>query len=139
MGRPAKKIDGELVRKLAKIGCTQQDVAEFLDCSHSVISERFRQDFHQGRAASKISLRRMQWRAAKRGSVPMSIHLGKVYLGQTDRVDVTSKSSNAACDITRAENPRDRPTDIQAAIHAMGYLRPDAMAALPNGAPPAVD
>jgi hypothetical protein len=57
LGRPPKDIDGEMVRKLAKMGCTQEDIAEFFDCTHSVISERFRQDFHQGRAESKISLR----------------------------------------------------------------------------------
>ncbi len=81
MGRPAKPIDSELVRKLAKMGCTQGDIAEFFDCSQSVISERFRSDFNLGSAESKISLRRMQWKAARAGSVPMLIHLGKVYLG----------------------------------------------------------
>jgi len=42
MGRPPKDIDAEMVRKLAKIGCTQKDIAEFFHCAHSVISERFR-------------------------------------------------------------------------------------------------
>jgi hypothetical protein len=108
MGRPLKDIDGEMVRKLAKMGCTQEDIAEFFDCAHSVISERFRQDFHQGRAESKISLRRMQWRSAMRGSDRMLIHLGKTYLGQTDRLDVTS-GNNALRTVffERVNNPRD--------------------------------
>jgi hypothetical protein len=131
MGRPPKDIDAETVFKLAKIGCTQQDVAEFFDCSHSVISERFRQDFHQGRAASKISLRRAQWRSAMKGSDRMLIHLGKVHLGQTDRLDVTSKSNRTMVYIERADNPRDVPLDLDAAIQAMGYGPRDTVVCLP--------
>jgi hypothetical protein len=107
MGRPAKDIDAELVRKLAKLGCTQEEIADVFDCAHSVISERFRQEFHVGRGESKISLRRMQWKAARGGSVPMLIHLGKVHLGQTDRVDVTSKGKSTVVYIEKADNPRD--------------------------------
>jgi predicted transcriptional regulator len=49
VGRPLKPIDAEMVRKLAKIGCTQRDIAEFFDVSQSVISERFRSDFQLAR------------------------------------------------------------------------------------------
>jgi hypothetical protein len=90
MGRPAKPIDAEMVRKLARLGCTQEDIAEFFDCAQSVISERFRLDFQLGRVESRISLRRLQWKAARAGSSSMLIHLGKVYLGQISRLDVTS-------------------------------------------------
>jgi hypothetical protein len=90
MGRPRKKIDPEQVRKLARLGCTQADIAEFLACAQSVISERFRSVFALGCAQSKISLRRLQWKAARAGSVPMLIHLGKQYLGQSDRVELQS-------------------------------------------------
>jgi hypothetical protein len=98
MGRPPKDIDAELVRKLAKIGSTQKDIAEFFDCSQSVISERFRSDSQLGSAESKISLRRMQWKAARAGSVPMLIHLGKVYLGQSDKLQVTTEEPPAHSD-----------------------------------------
>jgi hypothetical protein len=107
MGRPPKDIDGEMVRKLAQIGSTPKDIAEFFDCSQSVISERFRSDFQLGSAESKISLRRMQWKAARAGSVPMLIHLGKVHLGQSDRLKVTTDGSPTVVYIDRANNPRD--------------------------------
>ncbi len=45
MGRPSKDIDAEMVRKLAQMGCTQSDVADYFACARSVISERFRRDF----------------------------------------------------------------------------------------------
>jgi hypothetical protein len=41
MGRPATDIDGDTVRKLAKLGCTQNEIADFFGVSQSVISERF--------------------------------------------------------------------------------------------------
>ena len=46
MGRPKKPIDGDQVRRLAKLGLTQRDIGDFFGCAHSVISERYRTDFH---------------------------------------------------------------------------------------------
>jgi hypothetical protein len=111
MGRPAKDIDPELVRKLAKLGCNQDEIADFFGVTQSVISERFRSDFHLGSAESKISLRRAQWRSAMKGSDRMLIHLGKVYLGQTDRLDVTTKGKPAVVYIEKANNERDAELD----------------------------
>jgi hypothetical protein len=37
----------------------------------------------------------------------MLIHLGKVYLGQTDRLDVTSQGARTVVYIEKASNPRD--------------------------------
>ena len=105
MGRPAKDIDPEMVRKLAKLGCNQDEIADFFDTTQSVISERFRSDFQLGRAESKISLRRMQFKRAMQGSDRMLIHLGKVYLGQTDRLDVTTKGKASVVYFERVDNP----------------------------------
>jgi hypothetical protein len=108
MGRPPKDIDADQVRKLAKLGCTQGEIADFLGAARSVISERFQSEFQLGSAESIISLRRAQWRSAMKGSDRMLIHLGKVYLGQTDRIDVTSKGGMARVVLVeRADNPRD--------------------------------
>lgn len=96
MGRPLKEIDADEVFDMAKDGCTQDEIADYFGCSQSVISERFRSDFELGKASSKTSLRRMQFDSARAGSVPMQMHLGKVYLGQTDRIDVTSKGEGVA-------------------------------------------
>jgi hypothetical protein len=37
----------------------------------------------------------------------MLIHLGKVYLGQTDRLDATNQGARTVVYIERASNPRD--------------------------------
>jgi hypothetical protein len=90
MGRPLKDIDGDEVFDWAKDGCTQEEIANHFGCARSVISERFRQEYELGKAASKTSLRRMQFDKARAGSDTMLIHLGKVYLGQTDRIELNA-------------------------------------------------
>lgn len=90
MGRSLAPIDAELVYKLAKLGSTQEEIGEFFGVDQATISRRFSSEFALGRAACKISLRRWQIKRAHAGSDPMLIHLGKVYLGQTDKLDVTS-------------------------------------------------
>jgi hypothetical protein len=91
MPRPLKDIDGEQVFKLAKLGCTQAEIAEHFGCAQSTISERFRLDFQLGQAQSKTSLRRAQFKSALSGCATMLIHLGKQYLGQTDRLDIQTQ------------------------------------------------
>jgi len=121
MGRPAKDIDPEMVRKLAKLGATQDEIGEWFGCSRSVISERFGSDFELGRSQSKISLRRLQWKAARGGSTAMLIHLGKTYLGQSDRLDLTTKGEG-----------------IGTTVVILPALELDAMnAEAPGGDPPA--
>ena len=41
MGRPRKKINPEEVRKLAKLGLTQKDIAIYVGCGQATISRRF--------------------------------------------------------------------------------------------------
>ena len=111
-GRPAKEIDADVVRKLAKLGCTEDEIADFFRASPSIVSDRFRSDFQLGCAESKISLRRMQFKAARAGSVPILIHLGKVHLGQTGRLDVTSKGESAKLNFHMPDNSRDTEIEL---------------------------
>lgn len=113
MARPLKEIDGEQVFKLARLGCTQEEIGEYFGVSHQTIGRRFGQEYELGRGSSKISLRRAQFKAALGGNATMQIHLGKQYLGQTDRLDVKS-DGKAIVYIDRASNPRDTPRHGQA-------------------------
>jgi hypothetical protein len=85
MGRPKKKIDPDEVIRLARLGCTQNEIAEWFGCDQSTISKRFSSVFRLGKAGMKISLRRWQLKRARAGSDVMLVHLGKHYLGQQDR------------------------------------------------------
>src|ERR1700677_678950 len=86
---------------MAKDGCTQAEIADHFGCAQSTISERFRSDFELGKGASKTSLRKMQFDRARAGSDTMLIHLGKVYLDQTDKVDITTKGEAVAATVVQ--------------------------------------
>ncbi len=107
MARPLKQIDAEQVFKLAQLGCTQEEIGEYFGCDHATISRRFKQEYDLGRASCKTSIRRWQVKKGRSGCTSMLIHLGKTYLGQTDRVDVTSNGQPVAY-VDRVRNPRDK-------------------------------
>jgi hypothetical protein len=106
MARPRKEIDAEQVFRMAKRGCTQSEIAGHFGVSQSTISGRFRSEFELGSAESKTSLRALQFRRAAKGDTKMLIHLGMVYLGQKQAVDVTSGHKPITY-VERACNPRD--------------------------------
>jgi hypothetical protein len=84
MGRPLKPIDAEQVYRLARLGCTQQEIADFFGCHPDTIRDRFSTELARARAAWKMSIRRAQTvRAIRDRSDTMLIHLGKTELGQT--------------------------------------------------------
>jgi len=89
MGKAAQKaIDGEQVRRMAAIGCTDREIALVLAVSEATLRRRCRAALDAGRASLRRSLRRKQWEVARKGNVPMLIWLGKQYLGQSDRQEV---------------------------------------------------
>jgi hypothetical protein len=91
MARPKCRISPSQVRKLAELGATHQEIAEFFGVERSTISKRFFTEIRKGRAEVKIKLRRLQMRAAEKGNVTMLVWLGKNLLGQSDKTtDLTS-------------------------------------------------
>lgn len=89
IGRPKKEIDAELVKRLAHIQCTHAEIGAVVGVSETTIKRRFGGRIAVWREGGKRSLRRLQWKRAREGSDKMLIHLGKQYLGQTDKVEQT--------------------------------------------------
>ncbi len=93
-GRPKIEFDLKQVEKLAMLQCTYDELAAFFDCSKDTIINRMKDDesfstaYKNGLEKGKMSLRRMQWRAAESGNVTMLIWLGKQHLDQVDKQDV---------------------------------------------------
>ncbi|NDD53269.1 hypothetical protein EBZ39_05245 [bacterium] len=87
MGRPKKPVDPKMVQDLAAIGCKNNEIATLLDVSANTIERRFAPQLRKGRENLKMSLRRWQLEAAKKGNVAMLIWLGKQYLSQTEKVE----------------------------------------------------
>jgi hypothetical protein len=96
MARPkgtiTHKIDMEEVEKLAAIGCTQAEMAEWFGCSIATIERRLADPdnhviYRRGCARMVVSIRRQQIAIMMAGSAPMAIFLGKQYLGQRDKIE----------------------------------------------------
>jgi hypothetical protein len=75
------------VRRLAKIMCTNEEIASIVGCSSDTLERRFAVPIKEGRDRSRACLRRMQLKAAKMGNVSMLIWLGKQFLGQSEKVE----------------------------------------------------
>lgn len=102
------KIDYDEVKRLCSIGCTQAEVASFLEISHDVLEQdivavhgvKWKEFFKEHSNKFKVSLRRLQFRSAEGDydedgnkyrifpSIPMQIWLGKQFLGQKDRQEI---------------------------------------------------
>jgi hypothetical protein len=91
VGRPPIEIDYAACEKLARIMCTQSEIAEVLGVSLSTLEhdKEFLRIHKKGIEAGKASLRRMQWKSAEDGNVTSQIWLGKQYLGQRDKSEIS--------------------------------------------------
>ena len=95
-GRPRFDFSDKLplVRKLASIQCTDEEIAAGIGCSQDTLARGRKREpdldaaILEGRASGRMSLRRAQYRKAMDGNPAMLIWLGKQVLGQRERVDL---------------------------------------------------
>lgn len=76
-----------VIRRLAEIQCTQQEIAHVMGVSIDVIKKPENKELiEEGKSAGKVRLRRAQYaKAVDDGNPTMLIWLGKQLLGQTDQ------------------------------------------------------
>ena len=87
VGRPKLDIDIEQVRRLARLHCSMQEMADFFGCHRDTLHNNFSAEIDKGKAEGNISLRRKQWQmAVEKGNVVMLIWLGKQMLGQRNEI-----------------------------------------------------
>ena len=106
-GRPMKKLNdvgAEIVRKLAAVMCTEEEIASVLEVSVEVLHNKlndgtFSEYYKSGKEEGKASLRRTQFELAKKNAT-MAIWLGKQYLGQRDDAAEDKDKENDARHIT---------------------------------------
>lgn len=95
-GRPKVHISQEEFEKLCELQCTLGEMESYLRVSEDTIENwckktykmNFSEVFRLKRGNGKVSLRRSQFRLAETNPT-MAIWLGKQYLGQTDKQEVT--------------------------------------------------
>ena len=64
MARPKKyQIDTKQLTALAKLGCTNIEMADFFGCSPDLLEKSYSEFLTKGRAEQKMRLRQLQWRA----------------------------------------------------------------------------
>lgn len=83
-GRPKLQLDEKLIENLASIGCKNSEIAVIVGCSEATLCTNYLNVLEKGRANLKVSLRRWQIEAAKRGNIAMLIFLGKQILKQSN-------------------------------------------------------
>jgi len=102
-GRPRKEVDWDKIDKLCRLNAPANEIADYLSVTDWAVSydtlDRRANEQHgctfaeyvkqKTNAYCKIRLRQMQWKAAENGNTSMLIWLGKQYLGQTDRNDMS--------------------------------------------------
>lgn len=97
-GRPRIEIDKTLLRALAAIGATEEEIVAGLvaggvkldlrTLKRRLQEEEYRDEWVQGRSEFKLSLRRLQYRHARMpnsAGVTMTIHMSKHQLGETEK------------------------------------------------------
>jgi hypothetical protein len=101
-GRPKKTIDFETFDKLIQIQCTGEEIAAYFEINYDTLDRiikdkhnmSFSEYFEQNRGKGKISLRRAQFQTAMSGNTTMQIWLGKNWLGQTDKQEISHQGDN---------------------------------------------
>jgi hypothetical protein len=103
MARPKKQIDYEAAERLARIHCTNEEIASCLGINVTYWYTMLKNDpklgdvIEKARSEGKASLRRLQWQNAAQGNVTMQIWLGKQLLDQNDtqRTELTGRDGEA--------------------------------------------
>ena len=102
MARPKIEIDKNLFEKLCQIQCTKEEICSIFECDEKTITRFCEDTYNMGFSdiykkkseIGKSSLRRLQWKAANNGNTTMLIWLGKQYLGQTDKQELSGSASS---------------------------------------------
>lgn len=84
VGRDKKVVVPEEVEKLAKLWCTDKEIAEWFGIDTNTLKYNFSDIIIKGRSETKQALRRAQLKNALSGNTTMQIWLGKNILGQSD-------------------------------------------------------
>ena len=85
IGRDKKIVPPDEVQKLAALGCTNRDIANFFGIAEDNIVRHFADFITKGREELKISLRRaMLNNACKNNNAAVQIFLAKNILGMSD-------------------------------------------------------
>ena len=91
VGRPRAKVDIEILKNLASIGCPNYEIASVMIVSARTLKRNFAEIIDQYKQKGKASLRKKMYdKAVKKDNTMMQIFLSKNYLGMSDKVQQTN-------------------------------------------------
>ena len=99
LGRPRFEFTPKVldqIEKLASVMCTLQEIGDIIGCSHDTIqrNQEAKEAIKRGVANAKNTIRKTQFDiATKLNSSIMAMWLGKVYLGQTDKIQTNDDNA----------------------------------------------
>lgn len=110
IGRPPIEWDEKQMRTfegLCAISCTQAEICSVMNVSDKTLGRllrkyykaTFSECFKRFSASGIISLRRKQFEVANNGSVPMLIWLGKQFLDQKDKQELSGADGAPAVEV----------------------------------------
>jgi len=85
VGRDKTHIDPEEVEKLAALGVTTPEMADFFGIHESTLKYNFKRELTKGRSQLKITLRRSMLQNAHNMNASVQIFLAKNLLGMADQ------------------------------------------------------
>jgi hypothetical protein len=77
MSRPKRKLDADIIKQLATIGCTTETIAKHLQCSRDTLERRFRRELDSGKSSGQVRILSRIFRAALAGQ-PRAMELAAV-------------------------------------------------------------
>lgn len=96
VGRPHKKpkLNKEQIKQLASMGLIQKEISAVSGISVSTLQRNYDTIIKEGLEHLKASLKRKQYQVAMTGNVSMLIWLGKQYLDQKDKQELSGDTTS---------------------------------------------
>ena len=114
IGRPTFEFTPKVldqIKNMASYMCSKAEIGRIIGCSESTINRNqlAQEAWEQGVALAKHSIRKTQFDiATKLNSSIMAMWLGKVYLGQTDKIQANDDNAPLPIyDIIEHEEPKE--------------------------------
>jgi hypothetical protein len=92
MARPKKIIDENLIEELAGLNCSYEEISKIVGVSVRTLHRNYGTVIKRGTESVKTSLRRKQYQIAMKGNPALLIWLGKIILGQKERIETDGKT-----------------------------------------------
>lgn len=125
VGRPKIKVDAALVEKLAGIGCPNKEIASIVGCSVDTLDRHFADVITKGRENGKTRIRQKQIQMALNGNVAMLIWIGKNWLGQTDKQEISGIENASTVNILLGQQQEEQLAQLVSMAQASATKAPN--------------